>query len=150
MKIKWICKKFEDLTNRELYDLMVIRQEVFTVEQNCAYLDADGKDLNSWHVLGYDEQMKPAACSRIVYPGISYKEASVGRVATALAHRRNGTGKELMRETMKQLEAIYGKVPVRISAQTYLLKFYSLFGFESTGKEYLEDGIPHTEMLYQN
>lgn len=149
MKIKWICKKFEDLTNRELYDLMVIRQEVFTVEQNCAYLDADGKDLNSWHVLGYDEHMKPAACSRIVYPGISYKEASVGRVATALAHRRNGTGKELMRETMKQLETIYGKVPVRISAQTYLLKFYGLFGFKSTGKEYLEDGIPHTEMLFE-
>jgi len=147
MKIKWICKKFEDLSNYELYDLMVLRQEVFTVEQNCAYLDADGKDKYSYHVLGYDENNKAAACARIVYPGISYKEVSIGRVVSSLAHRRTGAGKELMRETLKAIEQIYGKVPVRISAQTYLLKFYSGFGFVSTDKEYMEDGIPHTEML---
>lgn len=147
MKLNWICKTFDDLNNNELYDLMVLRQEVFVVEQNCAYLDADGKDKYSYHVLGYDETGKPAACARIVYPGVSYKEVSIGRVASALLHRRTGVGKELMNETIKAIENIYGNVPVRISAQTYLVKFYSEFGFASTGKEYMEDGIPHTEML---
>ncbi len=147
MKIKWLCKKFEDLSNNELYDLMVLRQEVFVVEQNCAYLDADGKDKQSWHVLGYDDNGKLVAYARIVFPGISYKEVAIGRVITSQSHRRTGAGKELMRETLKAIESIYGKVPVRISAQTYLVKFYADFGFVSTGKEYLEDDIPHTEMI---
>ena len=126
---------------------MVLRQEVFVVEQNCPYLDADGKDKHSWHVLGYDENNKLAAYARIVLPGVSYTEVAIGRVITSQQHRRTGAGKELMRETLKAIETIYGKVPVRISAQTYLVKFYFEFGFVSTGKEYLEDDIPHTEML---
>ncbi len=126
---------------------MVLRQEVFVVEQNCPYLDADGKDKYSWHVLGYDEKGKLAAYARIVFPGVSYKEVAIGRVVSSQAHRRTGAGKELMREAIKTIKTIYGKVPVRISAQTYLVKFYSEFGFVSTGKEYLEDDIPHTEML---
>jgi ElaA protein len=147
MRLTWLCKKFEDLSNNELYDAMVLRQEVFVVEQNCAYLDADGKDKHSWHVLGYDEKGELAVYARIVFPGISYKEVAIGRVVSSQAHRRTGAGKELMREALKSIEDIYGKVPVRISAQTYLVKFYSEFGFLSTGKEYLEDDIPHTEML---
>lgn len=126
---------------------MVLRQEVFVVEQNCPYLDADGKDKQSWHLLGYDENKKLAAYARIVFPGVSYKEVAIGRVITSQDHRRTGAGKELMREALKAIETLYGKVPVRISAQTYLVKFYSEFGFVSTGKEYLEDDIPHTEML---
>jgi ElaA protein len=147
MKLTWLCKKFEDLSNNELYDAMVLRQEVFVLEQNCPYLDADGKDKYSWHVLGYDENNKLAAYARIVFPGISYTEVAIGRVITSQQYRRTGAGKELMRETLKAIENIYGKVSVRISAQTYLVKFYSEFGFVSTGKEYLEDDIPHTEML---
>jgi len=149
MKLRWLCKKFEELSNNELYDLMVLRQEVFVVEQNCAYLDADGKDQHSWHVSGYDEKGKLAAYARIVFPGVSYKEVAIGRVITSQTHRSKGAGKELMCESLKAIENIYGKVPVRISAQTYLVKFYSEFGFVSTGKEYLEDNIPHTEMLKQ-
>ncbi len=147
MKLTWLCKNFENLSNNELYDAMVLRQEVFVVEQNCPYLDADGKDKYSWHVLGYDEKGKLAAYARIVFPGVSYKEVAIGRVVSSQAHRRTGAGKELMREAIKTIKTIYGKVPVRISAQTYLVKFYSEFGFVSTGKEYLEDDIPHTEML---
>ncbi len=126
---------------------MVLRQKVFIVEQICPYLDADGKDKHSWHVLGYDENRKLAAYSRIVFPGISYKEVAIGRVISSQTHRRTGAGKELMREALKAIERIYGKVPVRISAQTYLVKFYNEFGFVSKGKEYLEDDISHTEML---
>ena len=126
---------------------MVLRQEVFVVEQNCPYLDADGKDKDSWHLLGYDEKGKLATYARIVFPGVSYKEVAIGRVVSSQEHRRTGAGKELMQEAIKAIENIYGKVPVRISAQTYLVKFYSEFGFVSTGKEYLEDDIPHTEML---
>ncbi len=129
---------------------MVLRQEVFVVEQNCPYLDADGKDQHSWHLLGYDENMKLAAYARIVFPGVSYHEVAIGRVVSSQTHRRTGAGKELMRESLKAIEKIYGKVPVRISAQTYLVKFYSEFGFVSTGKEYLEDDIPHTEMMLSN
>ncbi len=147
MKLTWLCKNFENLSNNELYDAMVLRQEVFVVEQNCPYLDADGKDKYSWHVLGYDEKRKLAAYARIVFPGVSYTEVAIGRVITLQLYRRTGAGKELMCETLKDIENIYGKVPVRISAQTYLVKFYSEFGFVSTGKEYLEDDIPHTEML---
>ncbi|MCG3164521.1 MAG: hypothetical protein POELPBGB_00275 [Bacteroidia bacterium] len=126
---------------------MVLRQEVFVVEQNCPYLDADGKDKYAYHLLGYDENRKLAAYARIVFPGVSYAEVAIGRVITSQQYRRTGAGKELMRETLKAIENIYGKVSVRISAQTYLVNFYSEFGFTSTGKEYLEDDIPHTEML---
>lgn len=126
---------------------MVLRQEVFVVEQNYAYLDADGKDQYSYHLLGYHEKGKLSAYARIVFPGISYKEVAIGRVITSQQHRRTGAGKELMREALKAIETIYGKAPVRISAQTYLVNFYAKFGFVSTGKEYLEDDIPHTEML---
>ena len=147
MNVNWICKKFEQLTNSELYDILVLRQEVFTVEQNCPYLDADGKDKHSWHIIGFDENGKIKAYSRIVFPGISYNEVSIGRVLTSIDQRRTGLGKLLMQEAMKLIEKAYGRVPVRISAQTYLVKFYSCFGFVSTGKEYLEDNIPHTEMF---
>lgn len=126
---------------------MVLRQEVFIVEQNCPYLDADGKDKYSWHLLGYNDKGKLAAYARIVFPGVSYKEVSIGRVVSSKEQRRTGIGKELMREGLKNIERIYGNAPVRISAQTYLVNFYAEFGFVSTGKEYLEDDIPHTEML---
>ena len=150
MKLTWFCKKFEELSNTELYDAMVLRQEVFVVEQNCPYLDADGKDKHSWHLLGYDENGKLAAYARIVFPGVSYQEVAIGRVVSSQQHRRTGAGKELMREALKAIERIYGKTPVRISAQTYLVRFYAEFGFASTGKEYSEDDIPHTEMLLKN
>lgn len=150
MKLTWFCKKFEELSNTELYDAMVLRQEVFVVEQNCPYLDADGKDKHSWHLLGYDENGKLAAYARIVFPGVSYQEVAIGRVVSSQTHRRTGAGKELMREALKAIERIYGKTPVRISAQTYLVRFYAEFGFASTGKEYSEDDIPHTEMLLKN
>lgn len=142
----WCIRQFDELSVESLYQLMAIRQEVFIVEQNCPYLDADGKDLDCMHIMGYNE-IGMVATARIVPPNISYAEVSIGRVATSMAVRRQGVGIELMETCLIAINNKYGNVPIRISAQTYLLKFYQSFGFEPTGKEYLEDGIPHTELL---
>lgn len=146
MSLRWECKPFNDLSADQMYTILCVRQEVFVLEQECLYLDADGKDRKSLHLMGFDGD-ELVAYARIVEPGVSYEEVSMGRILTTKEARGTGAGIELMEEGLREIENRYGKVPVRISAQTYLLKFYQKFGFESTGKEYLEDEIPHTEML---
>ncbi|MFT4524039.1 MAG: ElaA protein [Bacteroidia bacterium] len=145
-EVIWNWKRFEELTTSELYEFMVLRQEVFVVEQSCHYLDADGRDVNSFHLMGYQDG-KMVAYARIVKPGFSYAEVAVGRVVTAQSVRGQGIGITLMNKALGHIEEEFGKVPVRLSAQTYLLKYYEKYGFASTGKEYFEDEIPHTEML---
>ena len=146
MNINWEFKNFSELTLESLYDIMRLRQEVFVLEQNCPYLDADGKDIDSYHLLGYLNS-ELVAYLRIVNPGISFDELSFGRILTSKKIRGNGVGKLLMEEGIKQSKIIFGNIPNRISAQKYLKKFYNIFGFKETGKEYLEDGIPHIEMI---
>lgn len=148
MKIDWQIKKFEELTTTELYKIMQLRLAVFSVEQNCAYQDADGKDLKSVHLSGFDSSGDLVVYSRIVPPGISFKEVSIGRVISSNIVRGTGAGKELMKKSIDFIKKEYGNVPIRIGAQCYLIKFYSGFGFEIAGEEYLEDNIPHIEMLY--
>jgi ElaA protein len=146
MDIRWKWKAFNDLTADEVYTILCVRQEVFVLEQECLYLDADGKDRKSYHLMGYlDNDL--VAYARIVEPGICYNEVSIGRILSSEKARGTGTGKELMIQAITKIEEIYGMVPIRISAQSYLVGFYGKFGWESTGKEYLEDDIPHTEML---
>lgn len=145
--IKWECKHFRDLSAKELHAILALRCEVFIIEQNCPYPDPDHKDLHSFHVTGRAGE-KLVAVSRIVEPGISYDEVSVGRVATSSAVRGTGAGKILMTKTMEYIRKLYGNTPVRISAQSYLRKYYEGYGFKRTEKaEYLEDDIPHVEML---
>ncbi|MBC8408287.1 MAG: GNAT family N-acetyltransferase [Rhodobacteraceae bacterium] len=146
MQITWKFKAFNELTIDELYAMMVIRQEVFILEQDCPYMDADGKDQKSHHLLGYDTD-DLVAHLRLVAPKVSYKEMSFGRIVTSKKVRGKGVGKQLMQEGIRQGELLYGKQPNRISAQSYLIPFYSTFGFRTVGEEYLEDDIPHTEML---
>ena len=146
MDIDWRFKTFEGLTKTELYEIMILRQQVFVVEQDCPYLDADEKDKDSHHLMGYIKGVL-VAYLRLVKPGISYEEMSFGRIVTAKSHRGIGLGVALMKEGIKRSIKLYGTFNNRISAQSYLLPFYQKFGFESTGKEYLEDGIPHTEMI---
>lgn len=148
MKIEWQIKKFEELSTTELYKIMQLRLAVFSVEQNCAYQDADGKDLKSVHLSGFDSSGDLVVYSRIVPPGISFKEVSIGRVISSNIVRGTGAGKELMNKSIDFIKKEYGNVPIRIGAQCYLIKFYSGFGFEIAGEEYLEDNIPHIEMLY--
>ena len=146
MDIEWRFKSFEELTKTELHQMMILRQQVFVVEQDCPYLDADEKDQDSHHLLGYVEESL-VAYLRLVQPGISYQEISFGRIVTAQNQRGTGLGIALMQEGIEQSIKLYGTSRNRISAQSHLLLFYQKFGFESTGKEYLEDGIPHTEMI---
>ncbi|MFN8698718.1 MAG: GNAT family N-acetyltransferase [Flavobacteriales bacterium] len=148
MQLQWVERAFDQLSPAELYAILRLREEVFIVEQTCIYLDADGKDEKSHHVFALNHDGLCMACLRIPAPGVSYREVSIGRVATHSLVRGTGTGLELMRRGMAQVERLYGKVTVRISAQSYLLRFYSSFGFSPVGEEYLEDDIPHTEMLY--
>ena len=146
MNLSWEWKRFDDLTADEVYTILCVRQQVFVLEQECLYLDADGKDRQSFHLMGFDGD-ELVAYARILDAGVSYPEVSMGRILTTEKARGTGAGIELMEVGLQQIQDHYGNVPIRISAQTYLLQFYQKFGFESTGKEYLEDEIPHTEML---
>lgn len=144
--MKWIWKKFGDLTVHELYGAIQLREKIFIIEQACIYLDCDGSDPKAWHLLGYrgDEVV---AYTRTFPAGIKYPESSFGRVVTAASERGAGTGKLLMNETIYRMGEQFGLGPIRISAQAYLEKFYSGFGFVNVGEPYLEDDIPHIEML---
>ena len=145
--INWEIKSFEGLTNKELYNILHLRAEVFIVEQNCPYQDMDGKDLYALHLMGLDENYKLIAYSRLLPAGVSFKEASIGRVITSPAARGTGAGMELMKTALQIIEDKHGKIPVRIGAQLYLKKFYERFGFAQVSEMYLEDGIEHVEML---
>lgn len=143
----WQCKAFGALRPVELHRLLALRSAVFVVEQNCPYLDPDHKDEYGLHVMGWRND-ELVACARILPAGVSYDEASIGRVATSQSVRGTGLGKELMEKTMQYIRDHFGEVPVRISAQSYLKKFYEDFGFVVVGEEYLEDDIPHMEMIF--
>ncbi|MFI5164452.1 MAG: GNAT family N-acetyltransferase [Bacteroidia bacterium] len=147
-EITWSCKSFKDLSNKELYEIFRLRISVFVVEQNCPYQDADGKDLKALHVMG-KQSAALIAYARILPKNISYEEVSIGRVVTAKEVRRTGAGKTLMEKSMEFIEKEFGKVSVRISAQSYLQKFYEGFGFKRVSDEYMEDDIPHVEMLFE-
>ena len=144
--IQWQLKPFSELLNTELYSVLKLRQEVFIVEQNCPYLDNDGKDVYAHHLMGYFED-ELVAYSRLLPINISYEEVSIGRVVTATKHRGRDFGKLLMQKSIAELERMYGMVPIRIGAQAYLKKFYESFGFEDLNEPYMEDGIPHMIML---
>ncbi len=146
MDIQWRFKSYQELSKIELHDVLILRQQVFVVEQNCPYQDADEKDKDAHHLLGYVNDHL-VAYLRLVKPGISYKEMSFGRIVTAPNQRSKGLGVALMKQGIEHSKKLYGTTLNRISAQTHLLEFYQSFGFQSTGKEYLEDGIPHTQML---
>jgi ElaA protein len=138
-------KQFNELTNDELYGLLALRAEVFVVEQQCVYQDIDGIDQQSAHLL-LTENDKVIGTLRIVPKGLIYNEIAIGRVCLDANFRLNGLGKELMQVALNHcFESNINSI--RISAQAHLENFYAQLGFESTGKAYLEDGIPHIEML---
>ena len=147
--MNWLFKKFDELSPLELYSILQLRNEVFVVEQNCVFQDADNKDQLSYHLTGWKENIL-VAYTRIIPPGIAYAEASIGRVVTSPAIRKTGLGKELMQVSLENIHQLFGNITIRIGAQLYLEKFYSSLGFQSTGKHYLEDGIPHVEMIKQS
>ena len=141
-------KHFKELSLTEFHDLIQLRVKIFVVEQNCSYLELDGKDKLSYHAISRNAKGEIIATARILPKGISYKEVSIGRVVTDESVRGKGEGHLLMNACMDFICKEFGRVPVKISAQSHLEKFYNAHLFFSTGKEYLEDDIPHVEMLY--
>ncbi|HSN34053.1 MAG TPA: GNAT family N-acetyltransferase [Ideonella sp.] len=144
----WVCRPFAALGLGAVYALMRLRQQVFVVEQQCAYVDADGVDPMCWHLLGWSSGEQLQASLRIVPPGIKYAaDASIGRVVTAPEVRGSGLGHELVAKGMLRCRQLHPGAHIRISAQAQLRRFYERFGFAAIGDEYLEDGIAHVEML---
>lgn len=146
----WIYKPYAELELDELYAIMVLRQRVFVVEQTCAYLDADGYDARAWHLFRPARTAYPVeACAyaRIFAPGARYPEAAIGRIVTAPETRKTGLGHLLVNEAVERIADHFGPVAIRIGAQLRLERFYREHGFEPAGPEYVEDGIPHIEML---
>ena len=148
MQIQWTLKDFNELTPYEVYAALQLRNEVFVVEQNCVFQDADDKDQASFHLLGY-HQNKLVAYTRLVPPGVVYQEPSIGRVVTSPSVRGTGAGKDLMKESIKKTYELFGTKPIKIGAQLYLKKFYEGLGFHQTSDPYIEDGIPHIYMIKQ-
>lgn len=142
----WQYLRFDQLTTTRLYQILKIRQEVFAIEQNCVYLDADGKDMDALHVFATIDDELVAYC-RVLPPGLKYPEASIGRVLSSSAARGSGAGRALMEYALTVCTELYPDSGIRISAQLYLEGFYSSFGFNSCSSPYDEDGIPHIEML---
>jgi ElaA protein len=151
MTLFWRCLTFDGLSGKLLYEILRLRQEVFVVEQTCPYLDCDRNDYRAHHVVGFNDAHEVMAYARILPLGLAYPDAvSIGRVVTSPSVRGKGYGRTLMEQSLRQAENITGNAPLKISAQSHLTRFYESLGFASTGKEYLEDGIPHTEMLLVN
>ena len=146
MQLTWVYKNFNELTTLELYDILHLRCEVFVVEQNCVYQDIDGKDKKSFHLMAWNGN-ELVAYTRLVPPGISFEEASIGRVITSPRYRGLGVGIALIEKSIEHTLQTYRTNTIKIGAQLYLKKFYSDFGFEQCSETYLEDGIPHIDML---
>lgn len=138
---------YAHITKDDLYDCLALRTEVFVLEQDCPYQEIDGKDRQSWHIWSRGEEGVVSSYARILEAGVSYPEVSIGRVVVHQDHRGKQLGRELMVFCLEFIRSELGPQPVRISAQDYLLKFYESLGFKYTGKSYLEDGIPHSDML---
>ena len=135
-----------ELSSHELYAIIRLRNEVFVVEQNCVFQDADNKDQKCFHLMGWiDSEL--AAYTRLVPKDVAYNYISIGRVVTSPLYRKRGTGKALMIEAIQQCNQLFGKQPIKLGAQLYLKRFYTSFGFQQTSDVYLEDGIEHIEML---
>ena len=142
----WRYEPFDALTVDELYRILALRQRVFVVEQTCVYLDADGWDRHADH-LWIEDGDAAVACLRLFDPGVRHAEACLGRIVTAPERRGTGLGHALVAEGLARIVAASGPVPVRISAQAYLERFYRQHGFERVSDEYDEDGIPHIAMV---
>lgn len=142
----WSLKPFQALTPEELYQLLRLRSQVFVVEQECVFLDLDNKDQQCLHLMGWSNK-QITAYARLLPPGLSYDEASIGRVVSSPDARRQGLGKNLMATAIAECTRIFGQQDIRIGAQLYLKEFYASFGFRQVSDTYLEDDILHIEMI---
>ena len=148
--LRWQWSRLENLAASELYSVLAARQQVFTVEQHCAFQDADGYDLVAWHLLGWTTAIAPpalAAYLRILDPGSKYAEPSIGRVLTMPPNRGTGVGRALVEQGVARCRAAWPGQPIRIAAQQRLEAFYASLAFRTVSPPYIEDGIAHVDMM---
>lgn len=146
----WHWLRFDELKCEQLYALLRLRSEVFVVEQNCVFQDMDGLDDQAMHLLGtrvVEGASQLVAYVRCFPAGVVFAEASIGRVVTRQSARGGGLGHVLMDQAVRALHQHWGVQPIRIGAQAHLKDFYQRHGFADVGRPYVEDGIPHLEML---
>jgi ElaA protein len=149
MEIDWKLSTFRELTTDELYAILKLRQQVFVVEQQCVYLDCDGLDTKSRHLVGWynsGERPEPIAYLRVMYPEKGGNSTTIGRFLTHPDFRKKGIAREMMAKCLRSIEKSFPKSTVCISAQQYLSHFYETFGFHVSSDSYEEDGIPHIGM----
>jgi len=146
----WQWSRFSELRPADLYAVVRLREAVFVVEQQCPYLDADGRDPQAWHLLGWSEEQSGrdlVAYARVFEPGVRYTECSIGRVVTAPRVRGTGLGKALMSEALRRVESLAPGQAIKIAAQRRLEKFYLELGFRTVSAPYEDDGIIHVDMV---
>ena len=148
MNLNWCIKHYSKLTTDEFHDLIALRIKVFVIEQNCPYQEVDGKDKEAFHVFCRNEKNEIIAIGRVLPPGVSYETTSIGRIVIEENSRGKNLGHELMRKCVDFALLEFRNQSITISAQKHLKNYYNKHNFKSTGKEYLEDGIPHIEMNF--
>jgi ElaA protein len=144
---RWIFEEFKNLSGDQVYALVQLRQKVFVVEQRCAFLDADGFDRVAWHLFAHCGNGEVAVCLRILPPGTTFRDPSIGRLVTAPDARRQGWGRAAMIEAIHRTQEMFPGQPIRLAGQSYLTGFYEGLGFQREGEPFLEDGIPHVNLV---
>ncbi len=147
--MQWQWNKIEDLTGKEMHDILTVRQQVFVIEQNCIYLDADDLDRVSWHLTGRSQRGDVEVYARLNYPGSRFPEPSIGRVLTQTTSRKQGYARLAVKQAIEKSSREYPGQNIRISAQVYLTRFYNDLGFKTIGEPFDEDGIQHIEMILE-
>lgn len=145
MRLNWLVKTFDELTNHEVYRILHLRNRIFAVDQQSIYLDADNYDQKAIHLCAYHNN-QIVAYARIFLNGAKIQSATFGRVLVDEAFRRHNIGKELVKRCIDILHKDYNENQIQIEAQLYLQLFYESFGFKTTGEPYVEDNIPHIRM----
>ncbi len=149
-QLNWICKKYDELSLNELYEILRLRIEIFVIEQNCHYQDLDRKDQLAYHLMAFDGDCL-VGCTRLFDRDVYFEGyTAIGRVVLKQSYRKEGTGKLLMHRSVQNCLELFGNHPIKIGAQKYLNRFYTGLGFEDTGIEFEEDGIPHSYMIRSN
>ncbi len=147
MTIQYHWAPFDLLSGRDVHDLLALRAEIFVVEQACLYQDIDGLDVLARHLLARDASGELVAYLRVLPPGTRFAVTSIGRVVVKKRARGTGLGRELMHHALTRITEDDGPVPLKLSAQAHLERFYASLGFVALPERYDEDGIPHVAML---
>ncbi|MFW1676369.1 GNAT family N-acetyltransferase [Pontibacter sp. JAM-7] len=147
LQLQWHCLPFTKLSSVQVHALLSLRQQVFIIEQQCLYADADLLDLQSYHLFALASDGDLVACARMIPPAILYPEVVIGRVVTRQYLRGQGIGRCLMEQALLHADRLFPEVTVRVSAQTRLQAFYLHLGFVAAGRPYDDEGIEHIDMF---